>query len=741
MNEDVFRKVKARVGKRAKAQANETDVSFRKAGLHVAEQRRVASSKAGVSTDRGLTILELAQQLKHPASAMRVSSLKGFQNLLVDRKAADCEEMVCSYIGPASLVDISATVREEGFALLQKLQFTSFSTELVLSALNSLDSRQAIHAANVLEWLLRTKRTLKGGLLLESNLIPSLTRLLAPSANRSGKSGGILSSSKHESTDYDAPEKSKKRKMEAVNDDRVIVLKAIRSILVCSVGNTLEKKNDNKRNVIVLRDMSVWSEFATDQAQLHDSIQEELEQLLTKLRDVLLEENMNDFGVAADCFRLSLDCLAVCDTDAINTLCQQVTKTAYNNSSTLLLLALAQCGKNDTIMKAVIREACIPSTDNETFLIVADSVLKKSGDLTEQLLTSMGDRFFASTTSAQDMRSKAHRQAVRLVCTRQKSLHTENYMMRLPAFLVAWAADFSEDSIICVDRMKKEVMMNSDGPIVEHWRSGLEKLFEPTCFESFSDSLQHRLICFVANIGNPTANMIKHWSSLIAQSEAGENYMPLMIQCLHNIRHQMSVRDYLGFLIDSTGVFSTEDSGSQEQMDEKMEEICWAMRQIGVSKVLPKLVGVIYKLLDNDKTRSLATMLQCLAIDLNNGESIVSVLPENVLDRISKEFCRALTKSDEDREAQLPIFEFLRHDVIVLGCFIQSLPSKQAGSANEDHASLLDIVYDQLILPLHDRLPGQLISAFQNKSEPSSVLWQKVARLEKLTVKLSNGQM
>ena len=83
-----FKRLKAKVGKKAPKPLNLTDTSFKAASLHVAGQAAVTDrgdndSSFGDSlvSSRGRTLAELISQLGHPASAVRHSAMKGLENV------------------------------------------------------------------------------------------------------------------------------------------------------------------------------------------------------------------------------------------------------------------------------------------------------------------------------------------------------------------------------------------------------------------------------------------------------------------------------------------------------------------------------------------------------------------------------------------------------------------------------------------------------------------------------------
>jgi pre-rRNA-processing protein IPI1 len=91
-----FKRIKAKVGKRAIKPANVTDTSFQAASIHVRTQAvEVTSSTSAaaaaadgggallLTSSRGKTLQELASQLQHPAPNVRLSAAKGLYDAVV----------------------------------------------------------------------------------------------------------------------------------------------------------------------------------------------------------------------------------------------------------------------------------------------------------------------------------------------------------------------------------------------------------------------------------------------------------------------------------------------------------------------------------------------------------------------------------------------------------------------------------------------------------------------------------
>lgn len=172
-----FKRIKAKVGKKAPKPVNETDTTFRSASINVQKQtvadREIGDNKTLV-TARGRSIQELTLQLQHPASAARLSASRGLKDLVLGKQTSpEVVQKFLSVLIPAiarCCVDEDDDVRELGLGVLremiQKLNLvadgnTSISLRpfiplliaFVASALNSLDKRTRLDGAAALQIL------------------------------------------------------------------------------------------------------------------------------------------------------------------------------------------------------------------------------------------------------------------------------------------------------------------------------------------------------------------------------------------------------------------------------------------------------------------------------------------------------------------------------------------------------------------------------------------------------------
>jgi hypothetical protein len=166
--------------------ANVTDTSFRAASLHVAGQildrGNSTSSSGDILSSRGRTLLELTSQLGHPAAAVRLSAMKGLQNVVSSQKQSLRTHL--SILVPTcskSCVDEDADVRQVGLAVLSDLvtsqdettlrPFTSLLVAYATSALHSLDAPMRMDGARAVLTMAR---------FIPSLMAPHQNKLLPP---------------------------------------------------------------------------------------------------------------------------------------------------------------------------------------------------------------------------------------------------------------------------------------------------------------------------------------------------------------------------------------------------------------------------------------------------------------------------------------------------------------------------------------------------------------------------------
>ena len=186
-----FKRVKAKVGKRAPKPANVTDTSFRSASLSVRSQAVDLSSGDGklLVSARGRSVHELAAQLHHPAAAVRTSAIRGLGSV-VDSHSEFLKSHL-SVLLPAiakCCVDEEDGVRQLGLSVLRDIlartcetnvmrPFFALLTAYVTSALNSLDRSTRFDGGRAVEILSRALPSLMAGVV--ETMLPAFVGLLS----------------------------------------------------------------------------------------------------------------------------------------------------------------------------------------------------------------------------------------------------------------------------------------------------------------------------------------------------------------------------------------------------------------------------------------------------------------------------------------------------------------------------------------------------------------------------------
>jgi hypothetical protein len=197
-----FKRIKAKVGKRAPKAMNETDTSFKSASINVKKQAVAAAQEIHdnktLITARGKTIQELTLQLQHPSSVARLSAAKGLKDLVVGKQTSP--EVVLANLSvliptiSKCCVDEDGEVRELGLVVLremiQKLNliaksdasislrpFLPLLIAFVSSALNSLDRRTRLDGAAAL--LILSNAVTSSVTPYVIDLLPAFVRLLS----------------------------------------------------------------------------------------------------------------------------------------------------------------------------------------------------------------------------------------------------------------------------------------------------------------------------------------------------------------------------------------------------------------------------------------------------------------------------------------------------------------------------------------------------------------------------------
>ena len=212
-----FKRIKAKVGKRAPKPANVTDTSFKSASLHVRSQvvdHSTSTSQDGQAAEgslllsaRGKSISELILQLNHPADAVRLSAMKGLGYLVQSSSSSPASlRPHLSILIPAcckSSVDEDEDVRQAGLKVLRELTrqqeesairpFMSLLVAYTTSALNSLDSGMRLDGARAVEFISTTIPKLVTSQ-QRDKLLPPYSGLVAEKHNKSKHSEEVLQS-------------------------------------------------------------------------------------------------------------------------------------------------------------------------------------------------------------------------------------------------------------------------------------------------------------------------------------------------------------------------------------------------------------------------------------------------------------------------------------------------------------------------------------------------------------------
>lgn len=196
-----FKRIKAKVGKRAPKSLNLTDTSFKAASLSLKTQSAVDSAtehQAGeLYSSRGRSIRELSSQLQHPAPAVRLSAAKGLKDLVGGAQTStSLLQAHLSTLLPSTakcLVDEESDVRELGLAVLSTviqrvsvsamMPFGDLLLAFVSSALNSLDRGTRRDGAAAVQLLALEAPSLVCG--HAGDLLPAFVRLLGEKSLKS----------------------------------------------------------------------------------------------------------------------------------------------------------------------------------------------------------------------------------------------------------------------------------------------------------------------------------------------------------------------------------------------------------------------------------------------------------------------------------------------------------------------------------------------------------------------------
>lgn len=226
-----FKRIKAKVGKKALKPANVTDTSFKAASVSVKNQADtfVRARDKKLVSDRGHSIQELATQLNHPAAAVRTSAIRGLSNI-VDSYGEHLKAHLSVLLPAVSkcCVDEDDTVRQLGLTVLHNIlnledecvlgPFLALLTAYTTSALNSLDRSTRLDGAKAVEILSTTLPSLMGSQV--HALLPAFVALLTDYTKRrrpDKTSGGSA--------------KKRKKAGEAVDNSQFTILQGLVALL------------------------------------------------------------------------------------------------------------------------------------------------------------------------------------------------------------------------------------------------------------------------------------------------------------------------------------------------------------------------------------------------------------------------------------------------------------------------------------------------------------------------------
>jgi len=184
-----FKRIKAKVGKKALKPANVTDTSFKSASVSVKNQAvDFSSHDQKLLSERGKSIQDLTTQLNHPAAAVRTSAIRGLSNV-VDSHSEYLKAHL-SVLLPAvakCCVDEDEDVRQLGLSVLRNIltaedeqvlrPFLALLIAYVASALNSLDKSTRLDGGRAVNILSTTLPSLMGS--QAETLLPAFVGLLA----------------------------------------------------------------------------------------------------------------------------------------------------------------------------------------------------------------------------------------------------------------------------------------------------------------------------------------------------------------------------------------------------------------------------------------------------------------------------------------------------------------------------------------------------------------------------------
>ena len=206
-----FKRIKAKVGKRAVKPANVTDTRFKSASVSVKNQAvKFSSLNSKLVSERGHSIQDLTTQLNHPATAVRVSAIRGLANVVESH--SESLKAHLSVLLPAvakCCVDEDGDVRQLGLSVLRNIlaneneqvlrPFLPLLTAYVTSALNSLDKSTRLDGGQAVDILSTSLPALMGS--QAQILLPAFVALLSDYSHSHQRQSDSVAKKRKKSSD------------------------------------------------------------------------------------------------------------------------------------------------------------------------------------------------------------------------------------------------------------------------------------------------------------------------------------------------------------------------------------------------------------------------------------------------------------------------------------------------------------------------------------------------------------
>ncbi|KAL7563318.1 hypothetical protein ACA910_016676 [Epithemia clementina (nom. ined.)] len=242
-----FKRLKAKVGKKAPKPANSTDTNFRSASIHIKNQQSSLPSAVGknnnnknapdtqqqqlvLTSGRGRSLQELMGQMHHPAANVRLSAIKGVHDIVQQHTttqasiAANLSTLI-SAIGKASVDEEDCDVRQIGLQVFQSLlvssgsrikPFLPLTLAFLKSALNSLDRDTRRDGLRYVHTLAQSMQQQKASATTMNGLgdaaIPILPAIVRMWDDKAFQCGGVAANQKEATNNNNGNSKKKKKR-------------------------------------------------------------------------------------------------------------------------------------------------------------------------------------------------------------------------------------------------------------------------------------------------------------------------------------------------------------------------------------------------------------------------------------------------------------------------------------------------------------------------------------------------